>query len=260
MTNTTIVTAFFDINREQNGDGRTLEEYLEWIKKTVMLNCNLYVVTERKFINFIKQHRPPEYPLFIKEDIIENASYYKYASQMKTIIESPEYKRKIAYPNRVECVMPNYNVIQYSKFGWLENAINDNPYHSEYFFWMDIGISRFFYNMNVEIKYPRNTELLIKSNNKFIVQQRQDLHSYSIDNNFIWKADNLFKGGMFGGYKDIVLQVGKDIENIFVNTMLKNNNVNNEQLALALLWKNKPELFCLIPDIKRHPCAVLHLL
>lgn len=260
MIDTTIVTAFFDINREQQGDGRKLEDYLEWIKKTLQLNCNLYVVTEQKFVDFIKTHRPKGYPLFIKQDTIENASFYKYASQMEIIINSPEYKNKIAYPNRVECLLPNYNVIQYSKFGWLELAIKENPYNSNYFFWMDIGISRFFYNMNVGIEYPNNRDLLIKSNNKFLVQQREDLQNYNIDDTFIWKADNLFKGGMFGGYKEIVLEVGKEVENIFINVMLKNNNVNNEQLALALLWKNKPQLFCLIPDINRHPCALLHLL
>ena len=31
---------------------------------------------------------------------------------MEIIINSPEYKNKIAYPNRVECLLPNYNVIQ----------------------------------------------------------------------------------------------------------------------------------------------------
>lgn len=43
----TLVTAFFDINREKNGDGRKIEEYLEWIKKTLQLNCNLFIITEK---------------------------------------------------------------------------------------------------------------------------------------------------------------------------------------------------------------------
>ena len=43
MSNVTIVTAFFDINREKNGDGRKLNDYLEWIKTTLQLNCNLFI-------------------------------------------------------------------------------------------------------------------------------------------------------------------------------------------------------------------------
>ena len=62
---------------------------------------------------------------------------------------------------------------------------------------------------------------------------------------------------MFGGYKNIVLEVKKEVERIFVNEMLDKNNVNNEQLALALLWKQNPEMFKVIPDINSHPCILL---
>jgi hypothetical protein len=40
--------------------------------------------------------------------------------------------------------MPEYNLIQYSKFGWLEEAIQENPFDTSSFFWIDMGISRFF--------------------------------------------------------------------------------------------------------------------
>ena len=50
----TIATAFFDINRHTKGDGRTIEEYLDWIKKTLELNCNLFIITEEKFRSFLK--------------------------------------------------------------------------------------------------------------------------------------------------------------------------------------------------------------
>ena len=93
--------------------------------------------------------------------------------------------------------------------------------------------------------------------NKFIIQQRHDLQRYIINDNFIWGADNLFKGGMFGGDKNIVLDVKKEVERIFVNEMLDKNNVNNEQLALALLWKQNPDMFKVILDINSHPCVLL---
>lgn len=260
MTKPTIVTAFFDINREKNGDGRKISEYLQWIKSTLLLNCNLYVVTEKKFTNFIRENRPETYPLVLIEDTLDNALYSKYKEKMKTIMESSTYKCKIQYPKRVECILPEYNIIQYSKFGWLQRAIEENPFNSDYFFWMDIGISRFFNDMKLNVLYPSNQDVLCKSQNKFIIQQRHDLQEYKIDENFIWKADNLFKGGMFGGYKDIVVDVGKQIEQIFIKEFLENNNVNNEQIAFTLLWKKHPELFFLIPDINRHPCILLHLL
>ena len=263
MNNVTIVTAFFDIGRETNGDGRKLVDYLDWIKKTLQLNCNLFIVTEKKFVDFMKDNRPSKYKTYIKEDILENASYYKYLPQMKEILNSEDYKTRIAYPNRVECTLPEYNVIQYSKFGWLADAIKENPFDSDYFFWMDAGISRFFYNMNLQNPYPNNisfSNIFNDNENTFIIQQREDLQRYDIDEEFIWKADNLFKGGMFGGKRNQVMKVSRELEEIFVKKMIDKNNVNNEQLSLVLLWKEQPDLFKIIEDINRHPCAILHLL
>lgn len=257
----TFVTAFFDIQRDKKGDGRSIDEYLEWIKKTLQLNANLYIVTEKKFISFMKEHRPSGYATHIIEDTLENACYYKYLPVMKHIMESREYKSRIAYPDRVECKLPEYNIIQYSKFGWLERAIIENPFKSKAFFWMDIGISRFFGNIPLQLPYPNENKIdaILQTCKKgFVIQQRQDLQTYTIDANFIWKADNLFKGGMFGGIPHCVLEVKEKLEKIFI-TMLNNHNVNNEQLALALLWKKEPSLFSVIPDIHRHPCILLHM-
>lgn len=269
MSNVTIVTAFFDINREKNGDGRKLDEYLEWIKNTLQLNCNLFIVTENKFTNFMKENRPEEYKdkTYILEDTLENATYYKYISKIKEILNDENYKKKIEYPDRVECKLPEYNIIQYSKFGWVEEAIKINKFNSDIFFWMDIGISRFFYNINIKKNYPSNNKIESifklennKNNHKFIIQQRKDLQNYNIDDNFIWKADNLLKGGMFGGNKDSIIKISKLVNETFEKEMLEKNNINNEQLCLSLLWKKNPELFYLIDDNDSNPCKVLHIL
>lgn len=250
MTNSvTIVTAFFDINRATNGDGRTIDMYLKWIKETLKLNCYLYIVTEPKFKNFFIENRANNY--FLKIIDFKESYYYKYYDRIKTIINSEEYKKRVERPDRVECKLPEYNIIQYSKFHYLEMAINQNPFNSKYFFWLDAGSSRFFYDMNISNLFPSNISLLDEYNNKLIVQQRHDLMKFNIDDNFIWKADNLIYGGMFGGSIDMIQKISKLIENVFVEIMLANNNANNEQLALAIVWKNNPELFKTFSDMTR---------
>ena len=210
----------------------------------------------------MKENRPDNYNTYIKEDKLENAQYYKYRERMIEILESSEYKRKISHPNRVECRLPEYNIIQYSKFGWLKDAIKENPFSSEYFFWMDAGISRFFGNCNLQNPFPgkKGLEILYKSNKRFIIQERHDLKLYNIDEDYIWQSDNLFKGGIFGGHKEIIPIISDKVEQVFNKKMLENNNVNNEQLALTLLWKNEPELFFNIPDIQRLSAVIFQLL
>jgi len=247
MNPVTIVTAFFDINRAEKGDGRTIDEYKSWIKQTLLLNCNLFIVTEEKFKDFFIDNRNPNYNTHIKIINFKELNYYKYYDKMKEIIDSDEYKKCIAYPNRVECVLPEYNIIQYSKFHCLQMAIDRNPFESEFFLWMDVGCSRFFLDVNISNPYPspNGIELIKQSSGKFIIQKRHDLEIYPIDENFVWKADNLLSGGMFGGNRWAIQHIAHLIEIVFQEKMLNNNNVNNEQLSLAMVWKENPELFCL---------------
>lgn len=252
---TTMITALFDINREKKGDGRTVNEYLKWFRKTLKLNCNLFIVTEEKFKPFIDKFRNKHYKTYVKIDKLENAKYYKYRERMIEILESEEYKKKIAYPERVECKLPEYNIIQYSKLGWLEDCIELNPFGSEYFFWMDAGLSRFFERRKLNSPYPRKN---IPSK-KFIIQGRINLKSYNIDEKFIWGADNLLKGGIFGGHRNIVLEVNKLLEEYFNKKMLNFNNVNNEQLCLMLLWKDRPDLFHVVEN-DYHAAFIFHIL
>ena len=244
MNPVTIVTAFFDINREEKGDGRTLDEYMEWIKKTLELNCNLYVVTEERFKDFFLKHRTEK--MYLRIIDFKESHYYKYYDTMKSIIESPEYKGRIAYPNRVECKMPEYSIIQYSKFHYLQMAIDENPFQSSMFFWMDVGASRFFLDVDISIPFPsKNCIDFLKKNDKFIIQKRHDLEYFTIDDDFIWNSANLLYGTMFGGNISVIQSISKLVENVFTEKMLSNNNVNNEQLALALVWKYNKDLFFL---------------
>lgn len=243
----TLVTAFFDINRAEKGDGRTIDEYKLWIKQTLQLNCHLYIVTEDKFADFFKDNRPTQYNTTIKIIDFKDLHYYKYYDRMSSILQSPEYKRRISHPTRVECVLPEYNIIQYSKFHCLKMAIDENPFQSDYFFWIDAGISRFFLDVNISNSYPGEKSKSIIQNNPdtFYIQKRHDLEHFPIDENFMWRSDNLLVGTMFGGSSKIIHLISELLENVLTTIMLDNNNVNNEQLALAMVWKKNPELFCL---------------
>ena len=257
----TLVTCFFDIHRESKGDGRTIDEYKDWIKKTLQLNCNLFIVTELKFYDFFVENRPKQYNTHIKIIEFSDLHYNKYYDQIKTILGSDYYKNKIAYPNRVECKLPEYNIIQYSKFHCLQMAIDENKFNSNYFFWIDAGISRFFLDVNLSIPYPSNNciQFLKQNENKFLIQNRSDLKNYVIDEKFIWGADNLLIGTMFGGNINVIQEIAKLVENTFV-TMLNGNNANNEQLALALVWNSKPQLFYLFNNIKNYHLIIFKIL
>jgi hypothetical protein len=243
----TIVTAFFDIHRAERGDGRSIEEYKEWLKKTLQLNCNLFIVTEEKFRDFFLENRSKEYKTFVKVIDFRDSHYYRYYDVMKSILEDPNYKTRVAYPDRVECKLPEYNIIQYSKFHYLKMAMERDVFQSQFFLWMDAGCSRFFLDVDISLPYPspQGIDALRETAGRFIIQKRQDLETFPIDDDFVWRADNLLYGTMFGGNKQIIHRIASLVESIFQKKMLTKQNVNNEQLALAMVWKENPELFFL---------------
>jgi hypothetical protein len=250
MSRPTLVTAFFDIQRSQKGDGRTVDEYLSWIKKTLQLNCNLYVFTEAKFETFFREHRPVHYPMKLVIIEFKDLYFYKYHDQMLSIINDADYKARIQHPGRIECTMPEYNIIQYSKFDCLNRAIDENIFNSTSFFWIDAGASRFFEDVDISKPYPGEQclDFLVKRPDVFIIQSRHDLTTFPIDDEFIWKSDNLLCGTLFGGGANVLKTVYCELVGIFENQMLAKNNVNNEQLALAMLWSKHPDLFYNVPN------------
>jgi hypothetical protein len=253
----TIVTAFFDIHRAEKGDGRTIEEYLEWAKKTLQLNAHLYIVTEPKFESFFRENRPSSLPFHLHIMDFRQSHYYSYYPQIQSILTSEEYQKRIKHPNRVECILPEYNILQYSKFHYLQLAIEENPFQSSHFFWMDLGGSRFFREVDISQPYP--SPLMtnqLNQNPGFIIQHRRDLFSYPLDDDFVWDSTNLLCGTMFGGSSTIIQRISQELEKVWTEKMIRRGAVNNEQLGLALVWKQYPELFSLIPG---HPSCHLIL-
>jgi hypothetical protein len=244
----TIVSAFFDINRSEKGDGRTIEEYLEWAKKTLQLNAHLYIITEPKFETFFRENRSSHLPFHLHIMDFTKSHYYSYYPQIQSILTSEEYQKRIKHPNRVECILPEYNILQYSKFHYLQLAIEENPFQSSHFFWMDLGASRFFMEVDISQPYPsENMSIQITQNPGFIIQYRRDLFYYPLDDNFVWDSTNLLCGTMFGGSAIVINIISQELEKIWKQKMIQQGAVNNEQLGLALVWKEYSEIFSLIP-------------
>ena len=61
---------------------------------------------------------------------VEEMPYYHLKDQIQEILDSEEYKEKMADPGRIECKYAMYSVIQYSKFQWIKQAI-DNLHHMD---------------------------------------------------------------------------------------------------------------------------------
>lgn len=241
MSKVKVITALFDIGREKLGDGRTMDQYLNWFEKTLSLKVPMVIYTEEKFRKFVEERRDLEFTKIVIQKL-EEISMYKHRNRINEIIKNPDYLSKIRDNSRIECNLDLYNVIQYSKFGWLEEEILQGD-DSDFYFWMDAGCSRFFGDFDLSLNWP-NLENL--EGNKFIIQGNvntsliypsMDIENYKWDNNCI------LVGTLFGGRGNIVRKVSIESIKILEEEMLNTGMVNNEQIALAILSKRSPDLF-----------------
>lgn len=243
----TLVTSLYDINR-YNLDGRTWGEYLEWFAKTLQLKSPMVVFVDQDLVEFVQEHRK-NLPTKIVEESIDQIPYYHLKEKMDAVIQSKEYQSKISDPNRIECKSSLYNIIQYSKFGWLEFAADENYFNSEYFLWVDAGLSRFFYDINLNNSYPGENakESLLDIKDSILIQvflsYYPDLaNAKEISEDYLRDNRSYIMGGMFGAGKESIKKFRPIIDDI-LDQMLSDNLINNEQIALGYLYKKHPDLF-----------------
>lgn len=243
----TIVTSLYNINRS-NLDGRSWNEYLQWFSKTLQLNSPMIVYVDSELTEFVKEHRK-NLPTKIIEESIDQIPYYHLKQKMDSVVESVEYQAKILDSNRIECKSSLYNIIQYSKFRWLERAADENYFDSEYFIWVDAGLSRFFYDINLNLSYPgdnaKQSLLEIKDNiliQVFLSYYPDLVNAKELSKEYLKDNRSFIMGGMFGAGKKAIKKFRPIIDDI-LDQMLSDNLINNEQIALGYLYKKYPDFF-----------------
>ena len=250
MKNVTIVSALFNVDREDM-DGRKWESYLEWFDKTLKLKCPMVLFITEDVREFVEERRL-KIPTEIIVKTVDDIPYQHLSSSIQQILESDEYKEKMLDTDRIECQHAIYSVIQYSKFPWLMQAIDENPYGSDFFFWLDAGGSRFFEDFNLDHQYPSESaiESLESMGESFLLQMNCEFYSdlYEADElplEYLYDNRSYILGSMFGGHKNAIPKICGMIDDILHTEMIEKGNINNEQIALGYLVKKYPDDFAI---------------
>ena len=249
---TTIVTALYDIGREKI-DGRGIEQYLQWFKKTLQLNCPMVIYCENENVDFIKKHRSSKLKTEIIVQQLDNIPYFYLKEKMDEILKDPDYISKIKDPNRIECQTSLYSIIQYSKFAWVKDVSEKNYFNSDYFLWMDAGLSRFMPSFDINQKFPGNNflsrvkEIPSKPLFQIYMLPYSDLYNAKdLTTEYFYDNRSYVMGGMFGSDKNAINWLKEKVEFVLTEEMLSQNKFNNEQIAIGYLLKKYPNEFLVL--------------
>ena len=249
MSKVTFVSALFNIDRV---DGRKWDEYLKWFDITLKLQAPMILFVTEDLVEFVQERRKGEFQTDIFTQSVEEIPYYHLKDDIQEILDSEEYKKNMADPERIECKQAMYSVIQYSKFPWLTQSASARGDECDYFFWLDAGGSRFFEGYDLSKQYPSKEakKSLKDMGDSFLVQMNTEyykdlVNAETLGLDYLYDNRSYVLGSMFGGHKESIVKVHDMVDNLLKNDMIANRNVNNEQIALGYLIKKYPDVFSL---------------
>ena len=225
--NATIVTCYYRLNKSKH----TIEEYTQWIRNFILhlKDANLVVFTCEK-----------DEP-FIRDLLLENLSL-RVVLMRKEIEEFRVSKQYPAIWEGQEAMDPNPSCgrgidcykIWNTKFEFLKEAIDTNPFQSEYFVWNDIGNVREDNLIDYVSTYP--------STNKFS-RHKLDiviLNGYK-EPKLFFQNEVHFSGSLFGSHKDTLLDLYELFYLYFDIYVEKGYFIGCDQQIFSTLWMKHPD-------------------
>ena len=130
----------------------------------------------------------------------------------------------------------------------------EHHFESDYFFWIDAGISRLVPDLDFTKKFPGvnfSNQVSSSPGNpiyQMYIRPYPDLLACPVSTDYFWDNRSFVSGGIFAGDRQAILAVKAWVHDVLVNMMLKKDVLNNEQLAIGYLIKKMPRSFLILQN------------
>lgn len=257
------VTALYNINRDKY-DNRNYKQYQEWFTRTLSVPVPIVIYTEeenRTIIENIRKNLPTKV-IYTK---IEDIPFYNTRDNVKDIITNSDFKYKIKHPNGLENRCYDYIPIVNSKFVWMKDAIKENYFNTDMYFWIDAGISRFMkFNMS---EHQFNTDLIteLNKNNKIYIQIGKEKELFELIQDkltldeCIGQNINFMMAGFWGGNANLVKEICELGEIMYINEYINKKRVDNEQVIFGCIIKKYINQIYLVRNPPYQECINYYL-
>jgi len=209
---TTIVTGLWDIHRDSlsSGFGRSYAHYKEKFAELLKTPANLYIYVAKEDEEFVWSHRSRHNTVVKIMELAEFRTWFEGFDQVQKIRNIPEWQNQAAWlSNSPQAKLEYYNPVVMSKMFLLNNVTLTNPFESEYFYWIDAGITNtvhagYFYHDKVFDNLPAFTDAV--DSFTFLTYPYEDgveIHGFSRSQltkfSRTKKVNYVCRGGFFGG-------------------------------------------------------------
>ena len=244
--NLTIVTGLWNIGRP----GRDFTHYIEHFKMFLNIPQNLfiYIPAEYEYLVWEKRSRENTYVRITELEDIKRL-YDPFWNKTQEIRTSPDWLNQAGWlSGSPQAVLEYYNPIVQSKMFMLNDASIWNPFDTEYFFWLDAGITNTV--PHTHITENNILDKLPQYGNPFLFlsypyQAENEIHGFTFSEmNKIARTnvEYVCRGGLFGGHKQQINEANATYYSMLTNT-LNTGFMGTEESIFTRMSYNEPHLY-----------------
>jgi O-methyltransferase len=243
----TVVTGLWDISRV----GRSFDHYIENFNKFLEMPVNMfiYVPKDLEHLVWAKRSRSNTHVRVFELEDIKNNFYQPFWDKTQEIRTNPEWLSQAGWlAGSPQASNEWYNPIVQSKMFMLHDAKILNVFNTDYFIWLDAGITNTVYekyftdNKCLDKLIPHLSTFLFLS---YSYQANDEIHGFD------FKAINKYareevkyvcRGGLFGGHKDFLSQANGTYYHLLQDT-LASGYMGTEESLFSVMAHLEPHIY-----------------
>jgi hypothetical protein len=244
--NTTIVTGLWNIGR----NGRSFDHYIEHFKNFLQIPQNLFIYVPQELESFVWEHRSRE-NTYVKVYELSDVKqlYLPFWDKTQEIRTNPEWVNLAGWlQSSPQASLEWYNPIVQSKMFMVSDASIWNPFDSDYFFWLDAGIT----NTVPATHFTENNVLenLKDYGNPFLFlsypyEADNEIHGFKYSDMNRYAGEDVkyvCRGGLFGGHKDQIREANATYYSILQQT-LNQGLMGTEESIFTIMSYAEPHIY-----------------
>jgi hypothetical protein len=260
MKNITIVTGLWDLGRDQLGGWahRTFDTYKDRFFDLLSIDVNMAIWIPRELEEEVWKIRKKENTFVYFKEVEDFKNWFPFFEKLDAIRTNPEWQNKAGWlPESPQAALPMYNPMMMTKVFMVNDTAILNPFNSEYFYWIDGGLtstvclSNFTEGNvfeNISNAYPYNIVHI-----SYPYEPYNEIHGYE-KNSFYKRCGlsndekivHISRGGFFGGPKEKIHRYNEVYYEVLEKT-IKAGEMGADECLFTILAYNHPDLISRFP-------------
>jgi Bacterial protein of unknown function (HtrL_YibB) len=249
MKKITLVTGLWDLGRGDLEEfTRSFDHYLECFSKLTSLDINMVIYVPSTMILQLENTRVQKNTVLKVKELEEFRGWFPFFKQVQSIRTNSDWYRQADWLMKSpQAKLEYYNPVVMSKFFLLNDAATENILNTEYYFWIDAGLSNTV--LLEQIEQVKKISMYMDSIKKpflmlsFPYNNEYEVHGFKskVFDEFVGKhSDYVCRGGFFGGKRTTINDLNGDYYS-FLNQTLSQGVMGTEENILTILSHKHPE-------------------